>query len=503
MLVDSHTDDCLTNDGAIILHEMDLQHPISKIFVDMAKSQDNEVGDGTTTAVVLAAIFLSKAENLITLKMHPTTIIEGYDLAHAEALKILNDLALNVDRTDNKLLSNIATTALSSKIIFDFKDYLIPIIMQAVTQIAKKTPEGYTVNKDDIKFVKKFGKSITDTQLVDGVVLEKRVVHPNMPKRVENAKVLLLTRDLKIIKGDRRNLFNDLGAKITVENQKELHTFLDEGRPMKNILKEMVETIAETGANVLIVNDEVDEVARGMLAKKGILTICNEREVKPYSLVEDEDMRQIALATGATLIGVLEDVDRKYLGKAKLVEERKIRQNKYIFISGCPNIATFVVRGATFRIMEETERSLHDVISVVSDVMKYPKVVVGGGAAETEIGLRLSKFAKTFIGKKQFAVESCADAFYSIPMILADNVGLDPDIILGEIKSRHAKGEKNVGIDSILKNVSDMSSRGIFDPYIVKQQSIKSAFEIVKMILKIDDFIMAERDIEREKPTVV
>ncbi|MBS7655065.1 TCP-1/cpn60 chaperonin family protein [Candidatus Bathyarchaeota archaeon] len=483
MLVDSFGDVTITNDGATILDEVDVQHPAAKMMVEVAKTQDNEVGDGTTTAVVLAGELLTKAEELIDKDVHPTIIVDGYRTAAEKALGFLNEIAIKVEPTDKEFLKKVAKVAVASKLLSEYKDYIADLTVNAVLQVAEKTPEGYKVDIDDIKVEKKAGESLMDTKLVKGVVLDKEVVHPGMPKRIDNAKIALLNCPLEIEK-------TEMDAKINIETPEQMDAFLKEEERM---LKEMVEKIAKAGANVVICQKGIDDMAQHFLAKKGILAVRRAKE---------SDMEKLAKATGGRIITNLDDLSSKDLGFAKIVEERKVADDKMTFIEGCknPKSVTILVRGGAERIVNEAERAIHDALCVIRDVVVDPRVVGGGGAPETEVARKLRQYAEKLAGKEQLAVLAFAEALDSIPMTLSENAGLDPIDIITELRSKHDKGEMWAGVDIFSGKVSDMTKNDVYEPLVVKTQVIKSASEAATMILRIDDVIAASKTKEEKGP---
>ena len=476
MLVDSFGDVTITSDGRTILDEMDVQHPAAKMMVEVAKTQDNEVGDGTTTVVVLSGELLGKAEELIEKNVHPTIIIDGYKKAAEKALEALDQIAIKIDPTDKEFLMKVAMTSMASKLVAEHREYLAKLAVDAILQVAEKTEEGYRVDVDDVKVEKKPGESITDTKLIRGIVIDKEVVHPGMPKRVENAKIALLNCPLEIEK-------TEFDAKINIESPEQMEAFLKEEERM---LQEMVDKISVVGANVVICQKGIDDAAQHFLARKGILAV---RRVKK------SDMEKLSKATGGRIITSLDDMAEADLGYAELVEERKIGDDKMVFIEGCknPKSVTILIRGGTERVIDEAERSLHDALCVVRDVVEEPKVVAGGGAPEIEVARILRDYAEGLPGREQLAVMNFAEALESIPVTLAENAGLDPIDILSELRARHDKGEKWAGVGVHQGKVINTYELNVIEPVSVKKQVIKSATEAATMILKIDDVIAAAK----------
>jgi thermosome len=484
MLVDSFGDVTITNDGATILDEIEVQHPAAKMMVEVAKTQDDEVGDGTTTAVVLAGELLSKAEDLIGKDIHPTIVVDGYRNAADKALKFLEDIAIKVDPTDRESLKKVAQISVASKLLSEYKDYVSNLAVDAVLQVSEKTEEGYKVDIDDVKVEKKAGGAITDTKMVRGVVLDKEVVHPGMPKRVDKAKIALLNCPLEVEK-------TEMDAKINIESPEQMNAFLQEE---ENMLRNMVEKIAGAGANVVLCQKGIDDVAQHFLAKKGILAV---RRVK------ESDMDKLAKATGGKIVTNIDDLTAKDLGEAEVVEERKVADDKMTFVEGCknPKAVTILVRGGTERIVDEAERAIHDALCVVRDVIRDPRIVAGGGAPEAEVARRLREHAETLAGKEQLAVQAFADALEAIPLTLAENSGLDPIDTITELRARHDKGEVWAGIDPFGGKVDDMAKKDVYEPLAVKVQVVKSASEAATMILKIDDVIAASKMKEEKGPS--
>ena len=474
MLVDSFGDVTITSDGRTILDEMDIQHPAAKMMVEVAKTQDNEAGDGTTTAVVVSGELLSKAEELIGKNVHPTIIIDGYKKASERALELLEKIAIPVDLNSQEYIKKAAMTCMASKLVAEHREYLADLAVKSILQVAEKTDGKYKVDVDNVKVEKKPGESLTDTKLINGIVLDKEVVHSGMPKRVENAKIALLDCPLEIEK-------TEFDAKIHIERPEEMEAFLKQEESM---LREMVDKLVAIGANVVLCQKGIDDMAQHFLARKGILAV---RRIKK------SDMEKLAKATGGKVITNLEDMSPGDLGYASLVEERKIGDDKMTFVEGCkhPHAVTILIRGGTERIVDEAERSLHDALCVVRDIVEEPKVLAGGGAPELEISRELKKYAETLPGREQLAVKSFAEALEAVPVTLAENAGLDPIDIISELRARHEKGEIWAGIEVHSGKVQPMNNAGVFEPLAVKKQIIKSATEAASMILKIDDVIAA------------
>ena len=474
MLVDSLGDVTITNDGKTILDEMEVEHPAAKMMVEVAKTQDDEVGDGTTSVVIVAGELLTKAEELLNKNVHPTIIIDGYRKAADKALEVLEEIAISVDPNDKEFLKKVAMTSMASKIVSENREQLAEIAVDAVLHVARKVGDQYRVDLDDILVQKKPGESITDTKLINGLIIDKEVVHPGMPKRIENAKIALLNCPLEIEK-------TEFDAKINIETPEQMEAFL---REEENMLREMVEKIKNAGANVLICQKGIDDMAQHFLARAGILAVRRAKK---------SDMEKLAKATGGRIVTNLEDLSEKDLGYAELVEERKIGEDKMVFIEGCknPRAVAILVRGGTERTVDEAERSLHDALCVVRDVVQEPKILAGGGAPEIEVAKALRDYAQSLPGREQLAAQSFAEAIEVVPTALAENAGLDPIDIISELRARHEKGETWAGIDVFEGKVKDMRELDVYEPLAVKKQVIKSATEAATMILKIDDVIAA------------
>jgi thermosome len=486
MLIDSFGDVTVTNDGATIVKEMEVQHPAAKLLVEIAKAQDAEVGDGTTSVVVLAGALLDKAEALLEQNIHPTLIIEGYTKAMNKALELLDKIAVPVDVNNDENLTKIATTTIGSKYSGQGpeREKLVELAVNAIKIIAEPKPEGgYNVDLDNVKIEKKKGGGLMDSMLVRGIVLDKEVVHPGMPKRVTNAKIAVLDAPLEIQKPD-------ITTKIRVTDVEQLDSFLEEET---KILKDMVEQIAATGANVVITQKGIDDVAQHFLAKKGILAV---RRVKR------SDVEKLARATGAKIVTSIRDLKPESLGYADLVEERKVGNDKMVFIEGAknPRSVTILIRGANDMLLDEAERNLNDVLHGLRNIMREPKILGGGGAPEIELALRLREFAATVGGKEQLAIEAFADALETIPSVLAESAGMDPLDAVMQLRSLHSKGLKFAGVDVLNgKTADDMISVNVYEPLLVKKQVIKGAAEAAIALLKIDDLIAAAPPKKEEK----
>ena len=481
MLVDSLGDIVITNDGATILDEMDIQHPAAKMMVEVAKTQDKEAGDGTTTAVVIAGELLRKAEELLDQNIHPSIIVKGYTMAAEKAQEILDNIAKDVDVDDEETLMKAAITAITGKAAEEEREYLAKLAVEAVKQVAEKVGDKYHVDIDNIKLEKKEGGSVRDTRLVRGVVIDKERVHPGMPKRVENAKIALINDAIEVKE-------TETDAEIRITSPEQLQAFLEQEERM---LKEMVDRIVATGANVVFCQKGIDDLAQHYLAKAGILAV---RRVKK------SDMEKLAKATGAKIVTNIRDLTPDDLGYAEIVEERKVAGENMIFVEGCknPKAVTILIRGGTEHVVDEVERAMEDAIKVVKDIIEDGKIVAGGGASEIELAVKLDEYAKEVGGKEQLAIEAFSEALKVIPRTLAENAGLDPIETLVKVIAAHKEEGPTVGVDVFAGEPADMLKRGVIEPVRVKKQAIKSASEAAIMILRIDDVIAASK-LEKEK----
>lgn len=476
MLVDSLGDVTITNDGATILKEIDVQHPAAKMMVEISKATDNEVGDGTTSVVVLAGSLIEKAEELITKNVHPTVIVDGYRKCAVKSIELLNNIAIKVTNNEKEQLIKIAKTSMQTKLVSKESNDLASIVVTASQQVAETANGSTRVDLDDIKVEKKSGGSIKDTKLIKGIVLDKEVVHGGMPKRVEKAKIALINSALEIEK-------TEFDAKLNITSPEQMKRFLDEENTM---LKSMVEKITGTGANVIICQKGLDDIAQHYLAKANVLTV---RRVK------ESDMTKLSRATGARIINNLDDLTSKDLGSADLVEERKVETDKWVFVEGCknPKSVTILIRGGSQRVVDEAERSIHDALMVTKDVLEKPLIVAGGGSPEAYVSGKLREWTNTLTGREQLAAEKFADALEIIPLTLAENAGMNQIDTLAELRSKQNKGSKWAGIDARNSRIADMSKIEIFEPLSVKEQIIKSSTEVASMLLRIDDVIASTK----------
>src|SRR5438132_1038681 len=447
---------------------MDVEHPAAKMMVEIAKSVDNEVGDGTTSSVVFAGALLEKAEDLINKHVHPSVIVDGYDAASEQALKLLQKISIKVDVEDKELLTKIARTSMYSKLVSEDSSILGQIAVDATRQVAEKVEGGsLRTDLDNIKVEKKAGGSIHDSKLIKGMVLDKEVVHTGMPKRVEKAKIALINSALEIEK-------TEMSAEIRINDPQQMQRFLEEENQM---LKSMVDKIRTAGANVVVCEKGIDDMAQHYLSSSAILAV---RRVK------ESDMFKLAKATGAKVVNNLDALDAKDLGIAELVEERKIETDKWVFIEGCknPKAVTILVRGGTQRIVDEAERALHDALMVTKDVVEMPAIVAGGGAPEAEVAYQLREWAQKLSGREQLAALKFADAMEVIPLTLAENAGMDPIDTQVDLRAKHGKTGKWFGVDAMNGKIADMYSKSVVEPLAVKLQIIKSATEAASMILR-------------------
>ncbi len=472
MLVDSLGDVTITNDGATILKEIDVQHPAAKMLVEISKSTDNEVGDGTTSVVVLAGALLEQAESLILQDVHPTVIVDGYKKAANKAREHLKSIAEQVSANDKPTLIKIAKTSMQTKLVRKDSDKLADIIVESVLAAAVKDGESYTVDLDDIKVEKKAGGSISDSSILKGIVLDKEIVHSGMPKKLTDSKIALINTALEIEK-------TEVDAKINISTPDQMKAFLDEENKM---IKTMVDKVVNSGATVLFCQKGIDDMAQHYLAKAGVLAV---RRIK------ESDLTKLAKASGARIVTNIDDLSEKDLGAADSVEERKVEEDKWVFVEGCkhPKSVTLLLRAGSQRVVDEVERAVHDALMVVKDVMETPSIVAGGGAPETFVATKIMTWAKSLEGREQLAAEKFAEALEAIPLALSENAGMDPIDTLTTLRSKQLNGDKSTGIDVMKSEVANMKSSDIIEPLAVKNQIISAATEAACMILRIDDVI--------------
>ena len=476
MLIDSLGDITITNDGAAILKEIDVEHPAAKMMVEIAKTQDDMVGDGTTSAVVLSSELLKKAEELLEQNIHPTILVSGFRKAGQKAIEVISKTAQPLDINDKKTLLKVALTSMSSKSLGSARDHLAEITIEAVKQITEQRGDKTIADIDNIQLIKKTGKSLIETQLIQGIIIDKEVVNPGMPKLKENAKVVLLDSALEIEK-------TEISAEIRIKDPSQMKAFLDQETTM---MQDMVTKIKASGANIVFCQKGIDDMVQHFLAKEGIIAA---RRVK------ESDMEKLARATGGRIVSDLDDLKKDDLGFAGLVEERKIGDDKLIFVEKCkdPHAVAILIRAGLERLVDEAERAMTDSLSVVSDVIENNQIVPGGGAIEIEIAKELRKYATKVGGREQLAVEAFADAVEVIPRTLAENAGLEPIDILVELRSIHDKDDgKFKGLNVFTGKLQDSIANGVIEPIVVKEQAIKSASESAALILRIDDVITAK-----------
>ena len=483
MLIDSLGDVTITNDGAAILDEIDVEHPAAKMLKEVAKTQDDMVGDGTTTAVVLSGELLKKAEGLLDQNVHPTVIVSGYRKATEKAMEVLDNISISVDIDDKETLKKVAVTSMGSKAVGAARERFADIAIEAVRQIAEKRGDAWIADTDNIQIIKKEGKSLLDTELVKGIILDKEVVHAGMPKRLENAKIALINAALEVEK-------TEVSAEIRIRDPSQMKAFLDQETSM---LRGMVEKVRKAGANVVVCQKGIDDLAQHFMAKEGIMAVRRAKE---------SDMEKLSRATGGRIVTNLDDLKPEDLGFAELVEERKIGDDKMTFIEGCkdPRSVSILIRAGLERMVDEAERSMHDALSVVSDVIEKNKVVAGGGSPEAEAAKELRDYAVKVGGREQLAIEAFAESLEIVPKTLAENAGLEPIDIMVELRSAHEKPQADrTGVDVFTGKVVDMYEKGVIEPLSVKEHATKSAAEAASMILRIDDVIAATKPKE-EKP---
>jgi thermosome len=472
MLVDSLGDVTITNDGATILKEIDVQHPAAKMMVEIAKTVDNEVGDGTTSSVVFGGALLARAEDLLKKDVHPSIIIEGYQAAAEKTLEIYAEMAKKIKPDDRETLLKIAITSMQSKLVSEDSDVLSKIVVDAILRVATKKAETYSVDLENIKVEKKAGGSITDTQIIKGIVLDKEVVHSGMPTKIEKAKIALVNSALEIEK-------TEMSSEIRITDPTQMQMFLEEENRM---IKTMVDKLHNVGVNVLICQKGIDDIAQHYLAKYGIMAV---RRVK------ESDMIKLGKATGGRVISNLDDLTEKDLGTADLAHQKKVESDKWVFIEGCknPQSVTLLIRGGSQRLIDEVDRSIHDSLMVVKDVIEKPEIVAGGGAPESYAASKLKDWADSFDGREQLAIKKYAEALEIIPLTIAENAGMDPIDTMATLRAKHNQGRKWTGIDARNTKIADMLAIDVVEPLAVKEQIIKSATEAACMILRIDDVI--------------
>ena len=475
MLVDSMGDVVVTNDGATILKEIDVEHPSAKMIVEVAKSQDEECGDGTTSAVILTGELLKYAGELLDQNIHPTVICGGYKLAAGKAIETLNDLSISIKAGDKKTLKDIAMTSMASKSASAEKDILADVVVDAVTNVAETINGKTYVDLDNIQIQKKQGGGIANTEIISGIILDKERVHEGMPKHIKNAKVALINAALEVKK-------TEVDARIQIQDPTQLQAFLDEEEGM---IRKMVEKVKASGANVLICQKGIDDIAQHFLAKEGIYTVRRAKK---------SDMEKLSKATGAKIVANLDGLTQKDLGNAGNVEETKIGDDKMTFVTDCknPKAVSILIRGTTDHIVDELERGLHDALSVVKVALEDGKMTAGGGSAAIAISMALRDYAPSIGGREQMAIEAFANAIEIVPKTLSENAGLDPIDMMLAIRSEHKKGNKYAGINVLGGKVDDMLKNKVIEPLRVSLQEIEASSEAATMILRIDDVIASK-----------
>lgn len=476
MLVDSIGDIVITNDGVTILDEMEIEHPAAKMMVEVAKTQNEEVGDGTTTAVVIAGELLKKAGELLEQEIHPTVIIKGFNLARDKSLKIMDKISKPVTLKDTQTLKKIALTSMSGKSGYGYSAKLSDIVVEAIKLVAEKKDGKIVINTENVKREKKHGGSSEDTELIKGIVIDKEVVHPGMPKSIKNARIALIDAALEVKE-------TETDAQIQITDPAKLQEFIEQEEKM---LRTMVDKVAASTANVVLCQKGIDDVAQHYLAKKGLMVA---RRVKK------SDIEKLSKATGARIVTNINDLKKTDLGFAKVVEEEKVADEEMIFVRDCknPKAVTILVRGGTEHVVDEVDRAIEDAVGAVSSAVEVGKIVAGGGAPEAEAARELRKFAEKFSGREQLAVNAFADALEVIPRSLAENGGLDPIDTLVSLRAEHDKGKAEIGVNVLDGGVKDMTELGVIEPLKVKTQAIKSASDAAQMILRIDDIVSASK----------
>ena len=472
MLVDSLGDVTITNDGATILKEIDAQHPAAKMMVEISKTMDTEVGDGTTSSVVFAGALLEKAEKLLEKNVHSTVIIDGYQAASEKALELLTKLAKTIKPDDRESLIKIAKTSMQSKLVSEDSVPLSKLVVDAILKIVEIDGDLHSVDLDNLKVEKKAGGSIDDTALINGIVLDKEIVHSGMPTKIEKAKIALVNAALEVEK-------TEMSAEIRISDPTQMQQFLEEENRM---LKSMVDKIHSIGANVLICQKGIDDISQHYLSKHGIMAV---RRVK------ESDMTKLAKATGGRITTNLDDISTKDLGSAEIVQQKKVEADKWVFIEGCknPRSVTILIRGGSQRVVDEADRSIHDALMVVKDVVEKPSIVAGGGSPEAYLATELNEWTGSSEGREQLAIKQYAEALESIPLTIAENAGMDPIDSLITLRANQSNGKQTVGINAREGKIGNMFSLDIVEPLAVKEQIIKSATEAACMILRIDDVI--------------
>jgi thermosome len=476
MLVGSTGDVTITNDGATILKEIDVDHPVAKMMVEIAKSVDNEAGDGTKSVVVLAGSLIENAEELFNKDVHPTIVVEGFREASKKALDFLKKMAIEISPKDTGFLNKIAKTSMASRLTTTSSEILCKVVIDAALKVVDELEANkFKIDIEDIKVEKKPGGSLNESQVIQGIVIDKEIVHSGMPKKIQGTRIALLNSALE-------NEKTEFDAKLNISSPEQMQKFLDEEQRM---LKSMVDKILASGANVVLCQKGIDDAAQAYLARAGIIAV---------SRVKESDMEKLSKATGARVVTNTDELSKDDIGFADMVEERKVEEDKWVFIEGCknPKSVTIVLRGGSQRVVDEAERSLHDALMAVKGVVEYPYVVVGGGTTEAIISRKLREWASSLVSRQQLAAEKYADAIESIPLVLAENAGMSVIETQAQLRTKSEEsGKARYGIDVFKGKVADLSSRDIYEPLSVKNQVINSATEAACMILRIDDIIAA------------
>lgn len=472
MMVNGVGDLVVTNDGVTILDEMDLDHPAAKMMVEVAETQEEEVGDGTTTAVVIAGELLKQAEELLDQEIHPTVITKGYRLAREKSNEVLDDIAEEVDLSDDETLQKVAMTAMTGKSAETARDYLAQIAVDAVKGVAEERDNEFVIDRDMIKLEKNEGASVEDTELVNGVILDKEKVHGGMPDRVDHAKIALLDSAVEVRE-------TETDAEINISDPGQMQNFVEQEEEQ---LKEMVESIDEAGANVVLCQKGIDDMAQHYLAKKGIYAVRR---------VSSKDIDKLAKATNANVVTSINEIEESDLGEAGTVEQRKVGGDSMTFVQDCPEAksVSILIRGGTEHVVDEIERAMEDAIGGVSSALRNGRVVGGGGATEVELAQELRDYADSVGGREQLAINAFADALEIIPRTLAENAGFDPIDTLVDLRNKHDDGETWSGINVTSGESEKLFDEGVVEPQQTKIQAVSSASEAAEMILRIDDVI--------------
>ncbi len=475
MLVDSLGDVTITNDGATILDEIDVQHPAAKMMIEIAKTQDIRVGDGTTTSVIIGGSLLKSAQELIDQSVHPTIILRGYRKALIKSKDILKKIAEKVDSSDKKILKQAAITAMNSKSIVGVREHFAEIAVKSILQIVDLRGDLKIIDIDQIQIIKKEGGSLSDTELINGIIIDKEIVHPMMPKSLKNVKIALIDTPLEIEK-------TEFDAEIKIQSPDQITRFLEEE---ENMLKRKVSAIINSGAKVIFCQKGIDDKAQSLLARENIIAI---RRVKR------SDMEKLSRATKAKIITNLVELTHEDLGASGLIEEKKVGTDNMIFISECsdPKAVSILIRGGVVHVVDEAKRTLNDALCVVRNIVDNPYILGGGGSSEIELSKQLRNFATTIGGREQLAIEAYAYSLEVVPTTLAENAGLDPVDLLVELRAKHDTPDgKAMGVNIQTGKPSNMIEEGVIEPLVVLMQAIQSATEVSSMILKIDDVIAA------------